>query len=78
MHERDPPNCRFLKISRTEEEEISSNIGAVMTQVGFSGFIDTDSYNDLVDQMYDIGTMKRCMIANVKVAMIPSRNVSQK
>ena len=42
-HEWDPHNVRFPKISRTVEEEIRSNIGAVITKGGSPDFTDTDS-----------------------------------
>ena len=75
-HEWYPQNVSFSKSSHTMEEEISSNIGAGMMEVGYLELIDTDSDNDSVDQIYDIGTMKSQIIGSVKVASIPSRNVS--
>ena len=41
----------------TLEEEISRNIGAVMTEGGSPDLTDTDSDSDSVDQIYDIGAM---------------------
>ena len=59
------------------DEEISRNIGAVMTEGGYPDLTDTYSDSDSVDQIYDIGAMKSRMIGSVKVASIPSRNVSE-
>ena len=42
-HEWDPQNVRVPKILRTMEEEISRNIGAVMTEGGFPDLTDTDN-----------------------------------
>ena len=66
-HEWDIHNVCLSKSSRTVEEETSSNIGAVITEGGFPGFADTDRDSDSVYQM----------IGGVKVALIPSRNVSE-
>ena len=59
------------------EEEISKNIGAVMTEVGSPDLTNTDSDSYLVYQTYAIGAMKSRMIGSVKVALIPSSNVSE-
>ena len=56
-HEWDPQNVRIPKSSCTVEEEISRNIGAVMTEVGTPDLTDTDSDSDSVYQIYDIGAM---------------------
>ena len=59
------------------EEEISSNIGAVMTEGGSPDLTDTESDSNSVYQIYDIGAMTSRMIGSVRVALIPSRNVSE-
>ena len=59
------------------EEKISRNIGAVMTEGGSPDLTDTDSDSDSVHQIYDIGDMTSQIIGSVKVALIPSRNVSE-
>ena len=50
------------------EEEISRNIGAVMTDGGSLDLNDTDSEKDSVDQIYDIGAMTSLIIGSIKVA----------
>ena len=59
------------------EEEISREIGAVMTEGGSPDLTDTDSDRYPVYQIYDIGAMKSQIICSVKVALIPSRNLSE-
>ena len=59
------------------EEEISRKIGAVMTEGGYPDLTDIESDINPVYQIYDIGAMKSQMIGSVKVALIPSRNVSE-
>ena len=59
------------------EEEISRKIGAVMTEGVYPDLTDTNSDSDSVYQIYDIGAMTSRMIGSVKVALIPSRNVSE-
>ena len=76
-HEWDPHNVRFTQSLRTLEENISRNIGGVMTQGGSTDVTDTDSDNDSVDQIYKISAMTRHMISSVQVATIPSRNLSK-
>ena len=48
-----------------------------MTEVVSPKFVDTDSDSDSVDQIYNIGAMAIQMIGSVKVALMPSRNVSE-
>ena len=60
------------------EEEISRNIGAVMTEGGYPDLTNKDSDINLVYQMYDISAMTSRMIGSVKVSLIPSMNVSLK
>ena len=57
------------------EEEISSNIGGVMTEGGSPYLANTDSDSYSVYQIYDIGAMTSRIIRSFKVAFIPSRNV---
>ena len=45
-----------------------------MTEGGYPENTNTDSDNDSVYQIYDIGAMKSRMIGSVKVSLIPSRN----
>ena len=59
------------------EEYISRNIGAVMTEGGSPDLTNTYSDSDSVDQIYDIGDMISLMVGIVKVALMPSRNVSE-
>ena len=59
------------------EEDISRNIGSVMTEGGSPDLTNTDNDSDSVEQTYDIGAMKIRMIDSVKVSSIPSRNVSE-
>ena len=59
------------------EEDISSNIGAAIMEGGFPDLTDTYSDSNSVYQIYDIGTMTSQIIGVVKVALIPSRNVSE-
>ena len=48
-----------------------------MKDVGSPDLTITDSDSDSVYQIYDISTMTSQMIGSVKVALIPSRNVSE-
>ena len=48
-----------------------------MTEVGYPNLADTDRNRNSVDQIYDIGAMTSQIIGSVKVALIPSRNVSE-
>ena len=48
-----------------------------MTEGASTDFTDTDSDSDSLDQIYDIGDMTGRIICSVKVASIPSRNVSE-
>ena len=59
------------------EEDTSRNIGAVMTEGGSPELTDKDSDRDSVYQIYDIGAMTSQIIGSIKVASIPSRNVSE-
>ena len=59
------------------EEEISRNIGAVITEGGSPNLIDTYSDSDSVYQIYDIGSITSRMIGSIKVALIPSMNLSE-
>ena len=59
------------------EEEISRKTGAVIREGGSPDLTDTDSYSNSVYRIYDIGTMTSRMIGSVKVALIPSSNVSE-
>ena len=59
------------------EEDISSNIGAVMTEGGSPDLTNTGSDRYSVDQIYDIGAMTSQMIGSVKVSLITSRNASE-
>ena len=47
-HEWDPHNVRVPKSSHTVEEEISRNIGAVMSELGSPDLTDTDNDSDSV------------------------------
>ena len=60
------------------KEEISRNIGAFMKEEGSPDLTKTDSDSNSVDQIYDIGAMKSCIIGSVKFASIPTRSVSEK
>ena len=59
------------------EEDISRNVGAVLTKGGSPGLTDTDSDSDLVYQIYYIGSMTSRMIFSAKLAFISSINVSE-
>ena len=59
------------------EEDISRNIGTVMTEGGSPDLTGTYSDINSVGQIYDIGVMTGHMIGSVKVASITSRNVSE-
>jgi hypothetical protein len=72
-HEWDPQNVRFLRASRTVEEEISRTVGAVMTQDGAST---EDPDNDAMNCLFDIANMSKRLIASIKVAS-PPRQISQ-
>ena len=52
------------------EEDIASNIGAVMTEG-----VHPESGSNLVDQIYEIGAMTSPTIGSVKVSSIPPRNI---
>ena len=56
-HEWYPKNVRFPKSLCTVKEEISRNIGAVMTKGGYPDITNTESDSDSVYQIYDICTM---------------------
>ena len=58
------------------EELIARNIGSVMTDGVSPDLTNTYSDRDSVYQIYDIGATTSRMIVSVKVALIPSRNVS--
>ena len=77
VHEWDPHNIRVPKSSHTMEEEISRNIGAVMSELGSPDLTNKYSDIDSVYQIYDIGDITSRVIGSVKVALIPSRNVSE-
>ena len=74
-HEWNPHNVCVPKSSRTVEEEISRNIGAVMMEGGSPELTNTDSDSDSVYQIYDICTMASRIIGSFKVALIPPRNI---
>ena len=76
-HEWDPQNVCVPNNSRTVEEETSSNIGAVMTGEVSPDLTNIDSDSDSVYQIYDISGMKSRIIGSVKVALIPSSNLSE-
>ena len=59
------------------EEEISRNIGAVMTEGGSPDLTNIDSDSDSVDQIYDISAMRSQMISSVKFTSVSSRNASE-
>ena len=59
------------------EEDIPRNIGTVMKEGVSPNLTNTYSDIDSVDQIYDIGAIISLMIGSVKVALIPSRNVSE-
>ena len=61
-HEWYPHNICFPEISRTVEEEISRNIGAVMTKGEHPDLTYTDSDRNSMDQIYYIGAMTSQMI----------------
>ena len=75
--ELDPHNFLFPKILRTVEEDISRKIGVVMTKGQYTDLANTESDINSVYQIYDIGDMTGQIIGSVKVASIPSRNVSK-
>ena len=54
------------------EEEISRNIGAVVTEVGSPDLTNTYSDSNSVYQIYDIRAMTSRMVGSVKVALIPA------
>ena len=56
---------------------IPRNIGAVMIEVGSPDLTNIDSEIDSVYQIDEIGAMTSQMIGSVKVALIPSRNISE-
>ena len=59
------------------EEDIPRNIGTVMKEGVSPNLTNTYSDIDSVDQIYYIGAIISLMIFSVKVALIPSRNVSE-
>ena len=59
------------------EEYLSRNIGTVMTDGGSPDLTNTESDSNSVYQIYDINAMTIRMIGSVKVALIPSINVSE-
>jgi hypothetical protein len=71
-HEWDPQHVRFPKAVRTAEEEVSRNIGAVMTQGGNFDPVDTRD-DDSTNRLLDIGNMSQRLIASVRVKSIPRR-----
>ena len=62
----------------TVEEEIPRKIGAIMVEGGSPDPTNIYSDSNSVDQIYYIGVMTSQMIVSVKVALIPSRNLSEK
>ena len=52
------------------EEEMSSNLGAVMTEGGSPDLTDTESDSNSLYQIYDIGSMTSLIIVSVKVSLI--------
>ena len=48
-----------------------------MTEVGFPDLTNTDSDSNSVYQIHDIVAMTSRVIVSVKVALIPSRNLSE-
>ena len=74
----DPQKFRFTNSSRTVDWDIARNVGAVMTEGGSPYLADTNSDINSVEQIYGTGAMTSRMIGSVKVASIPSRNVSVK
>ena len=76
-HEWYPQNVIFPKSLRFVEEDISRNIGAVMTEEGSPELTNTDSDSNSVEQIYDIVAMTSRIIVSVKVSLIPSSNVSK-
>ena len=59
------------------EEEIPRNVGSVMTEGGPPDLTDKYSDSNSVNQIFDISAMTSRMIVNVRVTLIPSRNVSE-
>ena len=53
------------------EEDITRNIGAVMTEGRYPDLPDVDSKSASVEKIYDIGAMTSQMIGIVKVVSIP-------
>ena len=76
-HQWDPYNVRIPNRSRTVEVEISSSIGAVMTEGGSPDLANTDSDSNSVYQIYDISAMTSLMIDSFKAALVPLRDVSE-
>ena len=76
-HEWDPQNFSVPKSLCTVQEKTSSNIGAVMTEGGSPYLTNTHSDSYSVYQIYDIDTITSLIIGSFKVALIPSRNVSE-
>ena len=77
-HEWDPQNFCSPESLSTVEEEIARNIGAVMTEGGPHDLIKTDSDSDSLEKIYDISAITSQIIGSVKIASIPSSNVSKK
>ena len=48
-----------------------------MTEGGSPNLNNTDGHSISLEQIYDIGAMTSQIIGSVKVALIPSRNVSE-
>ena len=59
------------------EEKITRNISAVIMEGGYPDLTKRDSDSNSVEQIYDIVAMTSRLIDSVKVASIPSRNVSK-
>ena len=59
------------------EEVIARNIGVIIMEGGSPDLTNTDSDSNPVDQSYDIGSMTSRIIGSVKVASIPSRDLSE-
>ena len=76
-YEWDPKNDCVPKSLRTAEDYISSKIGAVMKEGGPPDFTNKDSDRNSVYQINYISAMTSRMTGSVKVALIPSMNVSE-
>ena len=60
------------------EEKILRKIGTVMTEGRSPDLTKKDSARYSVYQIYDIGAIRSIIIGSVKVALKPSKNVSEK